>query len=1040
MSKNENYEMQIQKKHLDFFLIKRRILLPILLLGMLILLLGMDFVFFFNVMQAQDMSEQDFDNKRKQIERERMIKQYFMEGVKYYIQRDFKNAANLWQKVLDLDPDHKKAKEYFEKAAKLYTDMEGSFYKGIDSFNKEKWKRAISSFERTLFINPRHEKAIYYLEMCYKKKLQVTIKIVDKSSKKGKIIGDRILSTDDKLVLYAIGYDGLNEYVGPVAVIWSTTGTLDRIKIKQKKKGIKFSPKTFGAEGTIRAFLNEGSQAETGKITVKKGRFDHIKIMDAPTVEGIAVKKITLTVSNEKELYAVGFDKNNAYISEVKVNWRTYGRIDRLSENNSSVFSFKSKKAGRGKIKATAPGGYSAIVKNVIVRPGRLDFIRIENRPAGRGRKVYSLSIPAEVSKAFYAVGYDEYGNLIGNVKANWSTTGKLEKKRSFNKARFVYFTKISNVKGTIKAKKSNVRGDETGVIKIRCRKPVPVIIVDDQEDQNRYLYYIMIGFLIIVILLFIVIIVLFITEKIYERKYGYAAGMDMTDTVDISAHIEKKEREEFEAKKKEFIEEGEVRREEKGKDQAEIEGLSEITEEEPEVLAAEKAVEDKDEYGYRKRKIRLHNNQGVIYAKSGNYHEAAKEFKKALEIDKNNEEALFNLNKANKLLKKIPLVLFLFLCLILLSGTKKKPLPVIRSIKAETRPYSWSRKTRGFYEIKNSQLTTQVFDKKGNIIRITVHTKGNKLYEKTRFFYRDGKLREIRIYDAGNKLLTLSRFKKEKNGLYERVYNKKDEIIWRYLYLYDSYGRLKEKRKYDKSRKIKQKYRYYYNESGLLYARILYTSDGTALHMSEYEYKTFDKHGNWTLRKEYQSYADIYSIPKEAVKRNINYAQNQARNTDKSKQDEKDNSTYFKRPSFSFKSFLAMTEKRAKENTPGGRVLANALQKIKAKTIIKGSCYDWINLVYKECGYKGKKRKRIFWGKEAGPYANPLLLQPGDWIMFKNLTYGEIGHSGIFLGWLDFEKRSAIVIGYAGQKRTMPGRFREYDITRLFNITRGKN
>ena len=384
--------------------------------------------------------------------------------------------------------------------------------------------------------------------------------------------------------------------------------------------------------------------------------------------------------------------------------------------------------------------------------------------------------------------------------------------------------------------------------------------------------------------------------------------------------------------------------------------------------------------------------------------------------------------------------ILILFLFLIPLSGRAKESGPAIKRIKAEVRPYSWSQKTRGFYEIKNSQLITQEFNEKGNIKKITVLTKGNTLYEKADFFYKDGKLQEIKIYDYKNKLLTRYLFKKDKQGLYEQVYNSKDTLLWHYLYLYDSYGRIKEKKKYDKNKKLKQKHNYHYNDSGLLNARILYASDGTPLHISEYEYQSFDNQGKWTLRKEYQSYADVYGSPKEVIKRNISYAQNHAGNIDKSRQDKNYNSTYFKRPSFSYNSFISMTAALAKGNTPGARVLANALQKIKAKAIIKGSCYDWINLVYKECGYKGKKRKRIFRGKETGPYANPLLLQPGDWIMFKNLTYGEIGHSGIFLGWLDFEKRSAIVIGYAGQKRTMPGRFREYDITRLFGILRGKN
>jgi len=55
----------------------------------------------------------------------------------------------------------------------------------------------------------------------------------------------------------------------------------------------------------------------------------------------------------------------------------------------------------------------------------------------------------------------------------------------------------------------------------------------------------------------------------------------------------------------------------------------------------------------YQKSRIKLHNNLGVIYAQSGNYEEAIKEFEKALEIDKNNPEAIHNFEKAAKLLSE---------------------------------------------------------------------------------------------------------------------------------------------------------------------------------------------------------------------------------------------------------------------------------------------------------------------------------------------------------------------------------------------------
>jgi len=390
------------------------------------------------------------------------------------------------------------------------------------------------------------------------------------------------------------------------------------------------------------------------------------------------------------------------------------------------------------------------------------------------------------------------------------------------------------------------------------------------------------------------------------------------------------------------------------------------------------------------------------------------------------------------KKIKKI--LLFILIFIILVTRTSARSKPVFRTIKTEVRPYSWSRKSHSYYEIKNALWINQQFNEKGHIKAIVSYTKGNQLYEKAQCIYDKGRLKEIKIYDRANNLLTRSVFKKQDNGLNEDVYNNSSQLVWSYLYLYDPYGRLKEKRKYNPNKKIILKYTYSYDKSGLLYARILYNADNTPIYMSQYEYETVDQYGNWKLRREYQSYGDVYNNPKEVVERTITYG-TKLLNQIKQRRGEQNSSDYFKSPSFSVNTFITMTEQLSKANTPGGKVLKKALAKIKAKTIIKGSCYDWINLIYKEAGYSSRAdRQTIFWGKENGPYANPMLLQPGDWIMFKNQTYGEIGHSGIFLGWLDFERRSAIVIGYAGQNRSMPGRFREYDITRLFSIIRGRD
>ncbi|MBN1897358.1 MAG: hypothetical protein JW827_01155 [Spirochaetes bacterium] len=376
---------------------------------------------------------------------------------------------------------------------------------------------------------------------------------------------------------------------------------------------------------------------------------------------------------------------------------------------------------------------------------------------------------------------------------------------------------------------------------------------------------------------------------------------------------------------------------------------------------------------------------------------------------------------------KKQIFILALFLaCLI----SASKPKHIIKEIRS----YSWSRASNSFIEMKRSGIIVEVFDNNNHIEKKTIYTRDKKLYETIIYDHEKAILKGKKTYDSKNDLLTRTKFTLKDNLIYELVYDSKNKLIWYYTHHVNPRAQLSEKRWYDKNEKLKLIYKYLYDATGNPGWRIICTPDDTPIHLSVYSYDKFDNLSRWVIRREDQSYADVYYHPKEKIIKNLAFAGSLEKPENRDKEGDG-----FKEPLLSVDSYLEMTEQLAREKSPGGRVLATALKHIKAETIIRGSCYDWINMVYKETGYTGKTLERIFRGKKNGPFANPLLLKPGDWIMFRNLTYGDIEHSGIFLGWLDFETKSAMVIGYVGQKRVMPSRFREYDITRLFGIMRGK-
>lgn len=120
-----------------------------------------------------------------------------------------------------------------------------------------------------------------------------------------------------------------------------------------------------------------------------------------------------------------------------------------------------------------------------------------------------------------------------------------------------------------------------------------------------------------------------------------------------------------------------------------------------------------------------------------------------------------------------------------------------------------------------------------------------------------------------------------------------------------------------------------------------------------------------------------------------------------------------------------------------GNKILAVAEKMaIIDKDVIKGSCWDFVNEVYRRAGTAANK-KVIYRSKKGGPYANPSMVQPGDWIYHVNYAYKNIEHSAIFVCWKDFEKRIAITLSYAGMNRNQPAKYGTYNLKGIYSIFR---
>ncbi len=98
-----------------------------------------------------------------------------------------------------------------------------------------------------------------------------------------------------------------------------------------------------------------------------------------------------------------------------------------------------------------------------------------------------------------------------------------------------------------------------------------------------------------------------------------------------------------------------------------------------------------------------------------------------------------------------------------------------------------------------------------------------------------------------------------------------------------------------------------------------------------------------------------------------------------------------------------------------GQRVLEAGQQVVNNAEIIKGSSNNYINVIFYRAGFVQGKRQTIFKGSNKN-FANPDIIQPGDWVHFVNHSYHNKPHSGIFVRWINRAENTAEIISYPGE------------------------
>jgi len=193
------------------------------------------------------------------------------------------------------------------------------------------------------------------------------VKITDAAGGSGLEVGDRTLTLDDKITLYAAGFDDYDNYVHDVFVNWGVTGDLDEPS-PLDGTWTRFDPESPGTSGKIWADSSSVTPDSTGTFTV--GAISYVKILSLPNGAGIEVEDVQLTADEELNLYCAGYDVGDNYIGDTVVKWNSTGLFPAIDDSSTSIKFEPTTAPVSGQISITHPTAAGDATGTITVVPG----------------------------------------------------------------------------------------------------------------------------------------------------------------------------------------------------------------------------------------------------------------------------------------------------------------------------------------------------------------------------------------------------------------------------------------------------------------------------------------------------------------------------------------------------------------------------------------------------------------------------------------------------------------------------------------------
>ncbi len=247
------------------------------------------------------------------------------------------------------------------------------------------------------------------------------VRIVEGESGNGPELGNRIVTTDQSILVHAAGYDASDNYLGDQPVTWSVSGNIGTLS-PASGTSTTLTLTTAGS-GIITADHATATDDVSGTIAVNVGAPQNVKVLAGANGNTSPVGAQSLTTGATLQVHASSFDGDNNYIGEVSVAWSLSSNIGTLNPVSGINTTFTANAVGTGIITADHASLIDGASGLITVGAGSLGFIKIVEGTSGNGPELGDYNMTADQTLVVHAAGYDGSGNYIGDQTVTWSVS-----------------------------------------------------------------------------------------------------------------------------------------------------------------------------------------------------------------------------------------------------------------------------------------------------------------------------------------------------------------------------------------------------------------------------------------------------------------------------------------------------------------------------------------------------------------------------------------------------------------------------------------